>query len=141
MPDLDDAEIVHRAEEKRHQQEPALSDNEDDFAVGAVDDRATEGREKYPRQTQTQPFQSQIKGRVGQLKNQPALRGGVNQGAGVAEQQATPKNKIVTVAKGAKGVGEHSLGEPGSEIELSGSRLKEQRLLFFTRRENGSDAR
>jgi hypothetical protein len=110
MPDADRAGAIHHADEKSHEQKSALGGDEDHLGIGAIDHGAAEGGKKHPRQPQAEPFQSQVKRRVGQLEDQPALRRGLNQRAAMAEQEAAPKNKIVAVAKGAKGRCEkHSL--------------------------------
>jgi len=40
---------------------------------------------------------------MGELENQPGLRGGLDQCAGMAEEQTEPVNQVIAVAKGAKG--------------------------------------
>jgi hypothetical protein len=105
--------VLHDTKKERHQKKRALSDDENRFAVAAVNHRAAEGGKQHSRQTETQAFQSQIEGRVGELKDQPALRRGLNQRAGVAEQQAEPVDEIIAVAKSAEGVREEH-----AEIEL-----------------------
>ena len=49
------------------------------------------------------------KSRVRQLKDQPALRRGLDQRSGVAKEKAAPENKIIAMTKGAKGVGKKHL--------------------------------
>ena len=107
MPDADRAQGGHDAEKQRHQYERALGRDEDDLTIGAVDDGAAESREEHARRSEAEPFESQIERRIRQLKNQPALRGGLYQCARVAEKQAAPKDKIVPIAKSAEGIGEH----------------------------------
>src|SRR5262245_27160043 len=86
MPNANPSEQIHRAEKQRQQEKTRLGDDKNLFAIAAIDHRTTEGREKYPWQAQTESFEAEVKGRVRELKNQPALRRRLDQSAGVAEQ-------------------------------------------------------
>jgi hypothetical protein len=56
-------------------------------------------------------LEAQVKRRVSELKNEPALRGGLDQCSRVPEKKTTPEDKIIAMTKGAKGASkEHRPG-------------------------------
>src|SRR5258705_11332163 len=84
--------------------------------MGASDLGAADGGEKHPWQPQTKPFKSQVKRRIGELKDQPALRCGLDQSARVAEKQTAPKDKIIAITKSAERAGkQHRRLIPGGK--------------------------
>jgi hypothetical protein len=58
--------------------------------AGAVNHCTTERRKQDTRQTEAQAFEAEIKGRVGELENKPALGRGLDQGATMADEQSAP---------------------------------------------------
>ena len=86
MPNPNSAEMMHDAEKQRHEQKRHLRDDENEFAIAAINDRAAHSGKQHAWQAETKAFEPQIKRRIGELKDQPTLRRGLNQSAGVAEE-------------------------------------------------------
>jgi hypothetical protein len=59
-------------------------------AIGSIDDRSAQRRKDNPRKAEAEPLKSQIKRRVDELKNKPALGGGLDQCSPVPEKKTTP---------------------------------------------------
>jgi len=111
MPNANRSKVIHHAEKQRHQEKGCLGDDEEDFAIGSVDDRSAQRRKDNPRKAEAKPLQAQVKRRVSELKNEPTLGGGLDQRSRVPEKKTTPENKIIAMAKGTKSVSkEHRPG-------------------------------
>jgi hypothetical protein len=79
MPNANRSKVIHHAEKQRHQEKGCLGDDEEDFAIGSVDDRSAQRRKDNPRKAEAKPLQAQVKRRVSELKNEPTVGRGLDQ--------------------------------------------------------------
>jgi len=93
MPNANRSKVIHHAEKQRHQEKGCLGDDEEDFAIGSVDDRSAQRRKDNPRKAEAEPLQAQVKRRVSELKNEPTLGGGLDQRSRVPEKKTTSEIK------------------------------------------------
>jgi hypothetical protein len=84
MPHADCAGCREQAKNERHDHKSALIEKEKKAAIGPVDDCAAEGREKHAGYAETQPVETEVKGRISQLIDEPCLRRRLDERPGLA---------------------------------------------------------
>ena len=85
-----------QAEGKNPEHSP--SDDNDSLAICTIDNRANTALKKGGL-TETESVQSQVERQICRLKDQPALCRRLLPRAGMAMEEATPKNKIIAITK------------------------------------------